>query len=575
MAGNEHERRRVTRTLLGGGVAIALAASLVACSSEEERIPSVGYAIDNTVSSYNANTVDGAASGAAQALVRVLPGFGYVGPSGHVVSDTDIGIAEPVPGEVLTVRYRLSENSVYSDGVPMSCDDLVLTWAAASGRFTEPDESGEQRNLFDASHRTGYADIERVDCLPGSKEATVVFAPGRGGATWTSLFGATELMPSHIVARAANVPDLVPALTNDDRDAVRRIAEFWNTGWSLLPGEIDTSLLPASGPYRIESYTEQDGLVLVANERWWGNAPATDRIVVWPRGTDTSTAASEGHIHVLDTGQGALRHTMEFGSEIESTTVVSRNLEQFVLSTGGVFESAAARRAFALCVPRDALFDELGDATGSGSTGPVGSRLIAPDSPLYPLVTGPAERYAAADVDAARGEREAAGLERMEVRVGYLATDGRRARMIELVADSCRDAGIDVVDAGSESFVPSALGNEVDAILAGTASGAGAGGTESMIDARTALHSAAGSNVGGYSNGRIDEILGELAATGDSATIAGLAGEAEGILWDEMPTVPLLLQPRTTGFAAGMQATQANPTTAGAGWNMDRWILTG
>ena len=62
----------------------------------------------------------------------------------------------------------------------------------------------------------------------------------------------------------------------------------------------DTWLLPSAGPYRIESYTAEDGLVLVANERWWGNRPATDTIVVWPRGTAASTASEDGRIHVVD-----------------------------------------------------------------------------------------------------------------------------------------------------------------------------------------------------------------------------------------------------------------------------------
>ena len=57
-----------------------------------------------------------------------------------------------------------------------------------------------------------------------------------------------------------------------------------------LPGEFDPALFPSAGPYRIESYSTDGGLVLVVNERWWGNAPGTDRIVVWPRGTEMAAA---------------------------------------------------------------------------------------------------------------------------------------------------------------------------------------------------------------------------------------------------------------------------------------------
>ncbi|MFD6856658.1 ABC transporter substrate-binding protein [Rhodococcus sp. NPDC060090] len=573
-----HTRRsRLSRRAVAVGVALAAAAvTTVACGTEEEPLPSIGYMIDNTVTSYNANTVDGAASGARQALARVLPGFGYVGPSGRVVADTDIGTATAVPGEQLTVQYRLSPDSVYSDGVPMSCDDLVLTWAAASGRFSAPDDSGADSNVFDAARRGGYADIERIDCAPGSKDATVVFRPGRGDTDWKALFGATELMPSHVATRVSGVTDLVGVLSGGDVEAVRPIAEFWNTGWTLTPGALDPSLLPSSGPYRIESYTVEDGLVLVANERWWGNPPGTDRIVVWPRGTAAQTAAEEGQVQVVDSADGALGHTAALGEDVETTTGVSRNLEQLVLATSGVFENPSARRALASCVPRQQLFDELGAATEDERSGPVGSRLLPPDSPLYPLVVGPSERFGSVDLDAARAERERSGQDRFEVRIGYTTPDMRRARTVELIAQSCRDAGIDVVDAGSESFVPSQLGaGEVDAVLSGTAGVSGAGGRADMEDARGALSSRAGSNVGGYANGRIDEILDGLLVAGDNATVLGLVEEGERILWDELPTLPLFLQPRNVGFAPNMHAAVGNPTTAGAGWNMDRWILTG
>src|SRR5690606_33202080 len=116
---------------------------------------------------------------------------------------------------------------------------------------------------------------------------------------------------------------------------------------------------------------------------------------------------------------------------------------------------------------------------------------------------------------------------------------------------------------------------EVDALLAGTATAAGAGGTADMEDARGALHSGTGSNVGGYADGRVDELLDGLLVAKDNASVAGQAVEAERILWDQVPTIPLLAQPRTIGFAPGLHAGVVNPTTAGAGWNMDRWILRG
>ncbi|WP_231911452.1 ABC transporter substrate-binding protein, partial [Rhodococcus sp. EPR-147] len=266
-----HVKRRWSAALVAASVG---AVSITACSSPEDKVPSIGYSFENVVNTYNARTVDGAASGARQAFTRVQVGFSYLGPEGDALSDNDIGTVSVVPGDTLTVQYSIAPAATYSDGAPMACDDLVLAWAANSGRFAT------DRPMFDAASTAGYSDIERIECVPGAKEATVVFASGRSYQNWRALFGATDLLPAHVAARVAGVPNVVDPILAEDDDVVRRIADFWNTGWTLTPGSIDTSLLPSAGPYRVESYTAEDGLVLVANDAWWGNPPQTEQVVV-------------------------------------------------------------------------------------------------------------------------------------------------------------------------------------------------------------------------------------------------------------------------------------------------------
>ena len=40
-----------------------------------------------------------------------------------------------VGGSPLVLDYQIADNAVYSDGKPVTCDDLVLAWAAQSGRL--------------------------------------------------------------------------------------------------------------------------------------------------------------------------------------------------------------------------------------------------------------------------------------------------------------------------------------------------------------------------------------------------------------------------------------------------------
>ncbi|MFC4602753.1 ABC transporter substrate-binding protein [Rhodococcus kronopolitis] len=558
-------RRRIGAA---GAGAIVTVAAVTGCAKSEDQVPSIGYAIDNVLTTYNANTVDGAASGARQAFGRVLPGLSYLGPEGIALADGDVGTAATAPGDALTISYKINPAAVYSDGVPVTCDDLVLAWAAGSGRFTGPD--GQQ--LFDSASRAGYSDIDRVDCAPGAKDATAVFAPGRAFAEWRGLFGATALMPAHVAARAAGVPDVATAVRGDDPAALSRVADFWNNGWKLPVGELDPALFPSAGPYRAASYSPEDGLVLVANEKWWGNKPGTDRIVVWPKGTDLEEKMASGDVDILDVGAGSVEG-LDPGEGYDTVTEPSRSSEQLVLATGGALGSAEARRAFASCVPRQALFDTLGHPgyapqSGLGS-GVLNSRIVQPDTLLYGPVAGVAgNRYLQADTGAASGHGP------LTVRVGYLAPDARRAATVAAIATACEPAGITVQDAGTADFAPSALAaGQVDALLGGTASAPGAAGSDSLVPPVYSLAEGNRNNVGQFRNGRVTEIAGQLAVETAQDRQLGLAVEAENILWGEMPSLPLFNEPRTTAVANGMHAAVPNPTAAGAGWNMDRWIL--
>lgn len=59
----------------------------------------------------------------------------------------------------MILDYQISDDAVYSDGRPVTCDDLVLAWAAQSGRFPG----------FDAATQAGYVDIANIECTAGQK----------------------------------------------------------------------------------------------------------------------------------------------------------------------------------------------------------------------------------------------------------------------------------------------------------------------------------------------------------------------------------------------------------------------
>ena len=92
----------------------------------------INYAVDGTLGTYNTNTVNGAASAGPQALARVLTGFSFHGPDGQALADRDFGSVSVVSREPMVLDYQISDSAVYSDGKPITCDDMALTWAAQS-----------------------------------------------------------------------------------------------------------------------------------------------------------------------------------------------------------------------------------------------------------------------------------------------------------------------------------------------------------------------------------------------------------------------------------------------------------
>ncbi|MBJ8345263.1 ABC transporter substrate-binding protein [Antrihabitans sp. YC2-6] len=570
-------RKRIS--IVGILAAGALAAGLLTSCSDDEQVPSIGYLIDNPITTYNGNTIDGAYSGAAQAFPRVLTGMSYIGPQGDPVANPDFGTANEVPGgeaNVLTIQYRLNNAAVYSDGVPTSCEDLVLAWAALSGKFTKADDEGRLVPMFNAGARPGYSDIERVDCQPGSKDATVVFRPGRKFVDWKSLFSATEVMPAHIATQAAGVGSIATVVQSGDNEAVGKVADFWNNGWKLKPNEIDPSVFVSSGPYRVESFSESGELVLVENDKWWGAKPATPRIVVFGKGADVLDEIDSGAVDVIDIGANSVADLPLDG--LKATNMPSRSTEQLVLGTGGVFASADMRKALALCSPRQKLYDDVGHPdykpeAGLGS-GVLNSRIVSQDSLMYGPASVEGGKYPGADVPAAQGAVAASGAQAPTVRIGYLAPDERRAETVKAIADACGPAGIKVEDVSSPTFAPTALlEGQVDAVLGGTASVSGPAGSMLNGPSLSALRSGSATNYGRFTNPRYDQIVDQLLTDPATQAQLNLSVEAEALLWSEMPSIPLFDVPRTVAFADGLDAGIANPTRSGAGWNMDRWVL--
>ena len=545
-------RRRRTTVFAAVAVSAVLVSSFLT-SCADAGVDQVNYAVDGIFSSYNINTVNGAASAGPQAFARVLTGFGLHGPDGQALADRDFGSASVAGREPLALDYQIADNAVYSDGRPVTCDDMVLAWAAQSGRFPG----------FDAASQAGYLDIAGIECQSGAKSARVNYFPNRGVADYAQLFGATSMMPSHVLGDALGL-DVNAALQSGDPAAVARIADGWSTIWNFT-GEIDLTKFPSSGPYKIASVSPDGSIQLIANDRWWGAKPLTNRVTVWPRGVDVQDRINNGSFHVVDVATGS-SGTLTTPDGYRRTEIPSGGIEQLIFSAAGPLSALPARKAMALCTPRDVI--------AANAAMPIANarlNLVSDDAFSAVEATAEAGQFSVANPDAAR---TAIGGQPLTVRIGYQAPNPRLAAAMAAITKSCAAAGITVLDVTSDVTGPQTLRDgQIDALLASTGGAAGSGSTgSSALDAYT-LHTGNGNNLSGYSNPQIDGIISALAVTTDPKEQIRLLADASPILWGDVPTLPLYRQQRTVIASAKMFAVEANPTRWGAGWNMDRWVL--
>ena len=533
--------------------ALSLAAALGLTSCSGSNADAIDYAVDGTLITYNTNTTSGAASGGPQAFARVLTGFNYHGPDGQIVGDHDFGTISVVGRAPLVLDYEIAANAVYSDGKPITCDDMVLAWASQSGRFPS----------FDAANRAGYGDIASVDCAPGQKKARVSFAPDRAFVDFGQLFAATSMMPSHVIADELGI-DVTTAINNNDGPTVDRIAAVWNNTWDLKP-DLDLKRFPSSGPYKIDSVTKDGAVVLVANDKWWGAKPVTEKVTVWPRGADIQDRINQGAYDVVDIATGS-SGTLNLPDDYARSDSASAGIEQLIFAPQGPLAGPPARRALASCTPRDVI--------AKNSEVPIANARLNPaNEDAFGSMEGQVQvgQFTVAKPDAARA---AINGQPMTVRIGYQSPNARLAATVGAIAKACAPAGITVQDAASETTGPLSLRNsEIDVLIASTGGAAGSGSTgASAMDAYD-LHTGNGNNLSGYSNERIDGIIASMAVTSDPKELARLLGEGGTILWADMPTLPLYRQQRTLVTSKKMYAVSSNPTRWGAGWNMDRWAL--
>ncbi|ANS77599.1 Oligopeptide ABC transporter, periplasmic oligopeptide-binding protein OppA [Serinicoccus hydrothermalis] len=526
---------------------------------------------------YNGNTA--ATNSTYNAVVnnQLQTGFWYWGTDGTVYQNEWFGSYEQTSEDPLTVEYTISDDAVWSDGTPITSNDFLLDWAS-----TNPESMGGAEELgFDPVSTWSTYATEGLETEPSSKTFTVVYPEPY--PDWEISVSAP--LPAHVAAEQAGMePDeLAQAILDGDAETVSQVSEFWNTGWLFPNYQVeDEAVVPSSGPYTLEGAAWESGnqLALVPNENFFGPAPATGNLVF-------KFAAPETHVQALQNGdinviepQATVdtRQQLEgMGDQVavESNQQMTWEHLDYNFAEDSVFNDdnggLAAREAFAMCVPRQNIIDNL-IAPISEDAVVLNARERFPFQEGYQEIVDAAYsgQYDEVDIEGASAKLEEAGLETpVEVRIGYSAPNQRRTEEVAQIKSSCDEAGFEIVDAGNPDFFEAGgtleQGDWEVALFAWAGSG--------QIASGEPIYSTDGSqNFGGFSNEEVDAAWDTLASSLDEEVQTEQLKIIEKLLWDNLYGIPLFTHPGVIGYDSTLENVRPTSVQTGVSWNADQWV---
>ena len=516
----------------------------------------------NTYTTYNSAVVD-----------RMFSSFWYFGTDGSIIPNKDFGTYEKTSDDPLTVKYTISDDAKWSDGTPVTAGDFIFHWAANNDTVKA---EGSETPLFDSiSFEQGKYIPEAPEGEADGKEFTVTYPEPY--ADWEILI--STALPAHIVAKEAGMSfeELVTAAKEKDVEALTPAAEFWNDGWDFSPGELpDASLVPSMGPYKFKDGGWQAGqsITLEANPEYWGTPAATKELVL--RFADPKThvqALQNGDLDVIEPQAtvDTLQQLEGLGEDVNVQTGDQLTWEHvdYNRGEGSVFaDSPELREAFALCLPRQQIVDNLIKPIYADAQ-VMNLREVFPFQDKYQEVVDAAypKEMDEPNIEKAKELVEKSGVSKPTVRLGYQAGNQRRTETVALIKSSCDQAGFDVQDANSPVFFKEVMpaGDYDAALYAWAGSGQKASGAN-------IYQSDGAQNQQSYNNPEVDAAWDKLATSLDENEQLEQVKTIEKLLWEDFQAIPLYAHPGLVGHKADVANVRDTAAQSGALWNVEQWV---
>lgn len=426
----------------------------------------------------------------------------------------------------LALTFQLRDDVQWSDGTPVTAEDVRFTWQAQTS-----EDVGWPNSFVKESIR----DVEVVD------PHTVRFRFDH--AYPTQLLDANEgfVLPAH--------------------------------AWKQLPfakwaesGDWFREHLVVAGPFTLERWKPQEEVVLRKNPRYFeAGKPKLERVVfrIVPDDTARLQELLGGAVHLVESvpPDRADEVAKTPGRRLE--TVWARRYTAIVWNTRRApLDDPLVRRALTMAIDRPALVEAIWRGRARVADSPVMSTIWAHPADLRPWPYDPAEARRLLE---SRGFRDADGdgvLERggkpFTIELVTTSNNQQRRDTLVLIQDQLRRAGIVVEPAFSEpsAWRAKVAAHDFDGALA-------TWGIDTALDLRYGFDSRdpQETNWGRYANPEVDRLLDEIDRQPDRAAAKAQLARLQHVLHEDQPYTFLWEPPVLLGMDARLRATPSALST--------------
>lgn len=598
------------------GLALGVMAPAVAATRT-----TVVIVASNALTSLNPGTPDTNLVTNSDVAYLTGSGFVYYDDKKNLVRNTTFGTFKVVKNKNndFRVQYTVNPGRVWSDGTPITGEDLLLSHIQSSSDYSKSAGLGDPTDTkvvpaFNANGYTGVYDNSIVGLpeLSADKMSVTLqfnkkipdwelYGPGPSSVHALVLMAEGKTSLQSVDANIAAKARFVTAFYAKDSASLKKYGKIWSESYNIKTVNSSTNplLLVGNGGYLVDSAVSDQSITMKLNPKY-NSGPKTSGIdtIVYRFMSDGTAAAQALANKEIDVYQGQpTADAVAQLKKIAGVTVIGGtnacyehvDLRQgaasgTTTSYNGPFAASSGqkgkdlRTAFLLAYPREEIVTKLIKPINSNAV-LVNSLFTLPGEAAYSKIVGPngSAKYTAGTQEKRTakalsmvkkyfpGAKDGSGSVKVKLLWGQ-PSNQRRASEAALVKAALAKAGFDVTATGTPGWSGFLDDNSFDAqFFAWCPSSVTQTGTNANFQ------SDGGNNFLGYDNPALDGILHSLEIKLSDSAITNKYIQAERLLMADAVSLPIFAHPAATAVNSDLVGIKPAPLTPNLVWNYWEW----